>query len=260
MYWSPSQKDGVPFFRPPWFEKKMMKNFTSKQAGVSKNSGTPKSSILIGFSIINHPFWGTLIFGNTQVVKMGAWSCHPPFPPSSDSCVHRFTGSSVISNLTRPFLKAAGFNGGGWRVAPWSLNKALYKALFPGEEKVALWKKVGPMIPLFIGPHFFRWNDIPHQRSVWFWWYLRCFKSFFVDGFYNEFQHRKSTSHHLHAPDVHWGTSNFPTSTGSYTKPHLLRIFGGPFSNRPPRKPRKKSWKIRIFQFLPSFPEGILDT
>ena len=26
--------------------------------GVSKNSGGPKSSILIGFSIINHPFWG----------------------------------------------------------------------------------------------------------------------------------------------------------------------------------------------------------
>ena len=26
--------------------------------GVSKNRGTPKSSILIGFSIINHPFWG----------------------------------------------------------------------------------------------------------------------------------------------------------------------------------------------------------
>ena len=33
---------------------------------VSKNSGTPKSSILIGFSIINYPFWGTTIFGNTQ--------------------------------------------------------------------------------------------------------------------------------------------------------------------------------------------------
>ena len=26
--------------------------------GVSKNRGTPKSSILIGFSLINHPFWG----------------------------------------------------------------------------------------------------------------------------------------------------------------------------------------------------------
>ena len=32
---------------------------------VSENSGTPKSSILIGFSIINHPFWGTTISGNT---------------------------------------------------------------------------------------------------------------------------------------------------------------------------------------------------
>ena len=27
--------------------------------GVSKNKGTPKSSIWIGCSIINHPFWGT---------------------------------------------------------------------------------------------------------------------------------------------------------------------------------------------------------
>ena len=34
---------------------------------VSENSGTPKSSILIEFSIINDPFWGTPIFGNTQI-------------------------------------------------------------------------------------------------------------------------------------------------------------------------------------------------
>jgi len=34
---------------------------------VSKNGGTPKSSILIGFSIINHPFWGTTILGNPQI-------------------------------------------------------------------------------------------------------------------------------------------------------------------------------------------------
>ena len=32
-----------------------------------KIRGTPKSSILIGFSIINHPFWGTPIFGNTHM-------------------------------------------------------------------------------------------------------------------------------------------------------------------------------------------------
>ena len=35
--------------------------------GVSKNRGTPKSWILIGCSIINHPFWGTPIFGNTHM-------------------------------------------------------------------------------------------------------------------------------------------------------------------------------------------------
>ena len=36
--------------------------------GVSKDNGTPKSSILIGCSIINHPFWGTPIFGNIHVL------------------------------------------------------------------------------------------------------------------------------------------------------------------------------------------------
>ena len=43
---------------------------------VSENGGTPKSSNLIGFSIINHPFWGTSIFGNTHMVfikKIDIW-------------------------------------------------------------------------------------------------------------------------------------------------------------------------------------------
>ena len=35
--------------------------------GVSKNNGIPKSSNLIGFSILNHPFWGTPIFGNIHI-------------------------------------------------------------------------------------------------------------------------------------------------------------------------------------------------
>ena len=50
--------------------------------GVSKNRGTPKSSILIGFSLINHPFWGTIIFGNTHVyiyIEMG----HGDYPLKS---------------------------------------------------------------------------------------------------------------------------------------------------------------------------------
>ena len=39
----------------------------SEHMGVSKHNGTPKSSILIGFSIINHPFLGTPIFGNIHM-------------------------------------------------------------------------------------------------------------------------------------------------------------------------------------------------
>ena len=36
-----------------------------------KNGGTPKSSIFMGFSIINHLFWGTPIFGNTHIKQPG---------------------------------------------------------------------------------------------------------------------------------------------------------------------------------------------
>ena len=40
---------------------------TPDDMGVSENGGTPKSSISIGISSINHPFWGTTIFGNTHM-------------------------------------------------------------------------------------------------------------------------------------------------------------------------------------------------
>ena len=38
------------------------------QMEVSWNRGTPKSSIWMGFSIINHPFWGSPIYGNRQLI------------------------------------------------------------------------------------------------------------------------------------------------------------------------------------------------
>ena len=44
--------------------------------GVSKSSGTPKSSILIGFSLINHPFWGAHpYFWKHPCISVG---CFPP--------------------------------------------------------------------------------------------------------------------------------------------------------------------------------------
>ena len=49
---------------------------------VSENSGTPKSSILIGFSIIIHPFWGIPIFGNTHVCFFQNQYGHPPSTPA----------------------------------------------------------------------------------------------------------------------------------------------------------------------------------
>ena len=56
-------------FLSPWFPESffLTARKIKHEMGVSKNSGTPKSSILIGFSIINHPFWGSPIFGNTQM-------------------------------------------------------------------------------------------------------------------------------------------------------------------------------------------------
>ncbi len=72
----------------------------SGKMGVSKNRGTPKSSILIGFSIINHPFWGTPFFGNIQIAmelkigprmsgeKLGLFQVLP----SSSVNKSRFTG------------------------------------------------------------------------------------------------------------------------------------------------------------------------
>ena len=50
---------------------RMSGNRNAVYMGVSLNGGTPKSSILIRFSVMNHPFWGTTIFGNTHIVTIG---------------------------------------------------------------------------------------------------------------------------------------------------------------------------------------------
>ena len=41
---------------------------------VSENRGTPQNHpIKIGFSIINHPFWDTPIFGNIHITNKVTW-------------------------------------------------------------------------------------------------------------------------------------------------------------------------------------------
>ena len=51
------------------------------QMEVSWNGGTPKSLVSVGFSIINHPFRGTPIYGTPQIAK----NHHP-----SNAAPHRF--------------------------------------------------------------------------------------------------------------------------------------------------------------------------
>ena len=51
----------------------------SEQMDVSENSGTPKSSILIVFSVINHIFWGTPFFGNPQITWVNHHEFHHHF-------------------------------------------------------------------------------------------------------------------------------------------------------------------------------------
>ena len=71
--------------KPQRMQKRLLLQHGHRGSGgyvdVSENSGTPKSSILIGFSIINHPFWGTPIFGNTHVIAIGHyWTLNWIYP------------------------------------------------------------------------------------------------------------------------------------------------------------------------------------
>ena len=54
----------------------------------------PKSSILIGFSIINHPFWGAPIFGNTHM----GWQVLPSYGVQMGPDWH---GSSFVAKSER---------------------------------------------------------------------------------------------------------------------------------------------------------------
>ena len=64
---SPVEKYARQIGNPPQGPGMKIKNLWNHHLdmGVSKNNGTPKSSILIGFSIINHPF--TPIFANIHI-------------------------------------------------------------------------------------------------------------------------------------------------------------------------------------------------
>jgi len=65
-----------------------------------------KASFLIGLSIINNPFWGTIIFGSSQIVKdtsqktQYTWkmdqSLHLDLPNPKRSCLEYFLVDSDV--------------------------------------------------------------------------------------------------------------------------------------------------------------------
>ncbi len=72
--------------------------------GVSKNNGTSKSSILIGFSIINHPFWDTQ-FLDTSIWKSSFISQHLRVSSPVMQKERRSIGSEAWKNLQSNLLK-----------------------------------------------------------------------------------------------------------------------------------------------------------
>ena len=50
--------------KTPWWSRQKFWLFGNREIGVSQNGGTPKSSILVGFSLINHPAIGEPPFMN----------------------------------------------------------------------------------------------------------------------------------------------------------------------------------------------------
>ena len=87
--------------------------------GVSKNYGTPKSSILIGFSIINHPFWGTPIFGKHPYHFTLHAGISKPGKPKLSKFGQIHTGTQVNSNDGTCHLRLKAQNVVCW----WSLSE-----------------------------------------------------------------------------------------------------------------------------------------
>ena len=76
------------FFGFLWLvsQRKKHQKKMSQNMAVSENRATPKSSIFIGFSIINHPFWGTPICGNTHIPNIKKITPSPSVP-----CLYHWT-------------------------------------------------------------------------------------------------------------------------------------------------------------------------
>ena len=61
----------------------------------------PKSSILIGFSIINHPFWGTTIFGNIYIDNILMYLARYMYMKKKYILLQQEEGFAVVEGLSQ---------------------------------------------------------------------------------------------------------------------------------------------------------------
>ena len=78
---------------------------------VSENNATSKSSILIRVSIINHPFWGTSIFGNIHIKKI----THDERPARSRTAYLILGPFGIVCHVLRKLRCLGGLISGRWR-------------------------------------------------------------------------------------------------------------------------------------------------
>ena len=101
---------------------------TGRFVDFSKNrGGPPKSSILIGFSLINHPFWGTTIFGNTPLWIFGN------LPEKLENSLHHHRTCLL------PFFFWGGGGGGVlWKsyVSSYILYMSIFNLYFGGSHEI----------------------------------------------------------------------------------------------------------------------------
>ncbi len=116
--------------------------------GVFKNrGGPPKSSILIGFSIMNHPFWGTTIFGNTHLEvtfspsKRDHVFTHPPkkgHKNSQNCCARNTRTTSTLPSRPQICFPL-------WPSWEWTKNHRKLTCFTP--KKLPRWQGTGEDLP-----------------------------------------------------------------------------------------------------------------
>ena len=96
---------------------------------VSENRCTPKSSILIGFSIINHPFWGTTIYGNTHIYQSPtdySLLVLEAFPVASTSPWRRILTAVNVARDPVPAIQVPEKNHETGRSWDWQMGRQIY--------------------------------------------------------------------------------------------------------------------------------------